>query len=100
MIAIFSDLHLGIKGDNQHWHSVAVEFIQDMVKTLKEKNIKDVFFLGDWFHNRNSVDVYTLNSTAKSSGYWRIFLFIYFQVITICIFPEALKYLLLLFSRI
>ena len=51
MIAIFSDLHLGIKGDNQHWHSVAVEFIQDMVKTLKEKNIKDVFFLGDWFHN-------------------------------------------------
>jgi DNA repair exonuclease SbcCD nuclease subunit len=65
MIAIFSDLHLGIKGDNQYWHSVAVEFIQDMVKTLKEKNIKDVFFLGDWFHNRNSVDVYTLNSTAK-----------------------------------
>jgi len=91
MIAIFSDLHLGIKGDNQHWHSVAVEFIQDMVKTLKEKNIKDVFFLGDWFHNRNSVDVYTLN--------WRIFLFIYFQVITICIFPEALKYLLLLFFK-
>ena len=41
MIAIFSDLHLGIKGDNQHWHSVAVEFIQDMVKTLKEKNIKE-----------------------------------------------------------
>ena len=40
MIAIFSDLHLGIKGDNQHWHSVAVEFIQDMVKTLKKKNFE------------------------------------------------------------
>ena len=49
MIAIFSDLHLGIKGDNQHWHSVAVEFIQDMVKTLKKKNIKDVFFLETGF---------------------------------------------------
>lgn len=63
--AIFTDLHLGIKQDDSSWHEVALQWCDSMVNTLKEKNVKDIIFLGDFFHNRNTICVDTLNVTSK-----------------------------------
>lgn len=63
-IAIFSDLHLGLKSDSQEWHKVAYDWIDSMVTVLKKKKIKDIFFLGDWFHNRSTISVATLHATS------------------------------------
>lgn len=63
--AIFTDLHLGIKQDDSSWHEVALQWCDSMVDTLKEKNVKDIIFLGDFFHNRNTICVDTLNVTSK-----------------------------------
>ena len=63
--AIFTDLHLGIKQDDSSWHEVALQWCDSMVNTLREKNVKDIIFLGDFFHNRNTICVDTLNVTSK-----------------------------------
>lgn len=63
--AIFTDLHLGIKQDDVSWHNVALEWCDEMVLTLKKKNVKNIIFLGDFFHNRNTICVETLNVTSK-----------------------------------
>lgn len=63
--AIFTDLHLGIKQDDSSWHEVALQWCDSMVNTLKHKNVKDIIFLGDFFHNRNTICVDTLNVTSK-----------------------------------
>ena len=64
-ITLFSDLHLGVKGDSQEWHTIAAEWIDTFINELKKKNIKNVFFLGDWFNNRTSICVSTLHLTTQ-----------------------------------
>ena len=59
--AIFSDLHLGIYGNSEQWHKVALEWVSWIVKDLNSKKIKDIFFLGDFFHNRSEISVQTLH---------------------------------------
>lgn len=60
-VAIFSDLHLGIYGNSEKWHDVALAWADWIVKELKKKKIKDVFFLGDFFHNRSEISVQTIH---------------------------------------
>lgn len=64
-IALFSDLHLGVKGDSQEWHQIALTWVKSFVQDLKSKNIKDIFFLGDWFNNRTAICVSTLHQTTQ-----------------------------------
>lgn len=58
--AVFGDLHLGIKQDSTSWHEVALQWGERFVKTLQERNIDQVVFLGDFFNNRSTVSVNTL----------------------------------------
>jgi len=62
-IALFSDLHLGINQNNSKKLVVANEFIIDFIKKLKSYNITHIFFLGDWYHDRTSINVNTLNQS-------------------------------------
>lgn len=64
-VAIFSDLHLGIYGNSELWHSVALDWVDWIVKDLNDKNIQDIFFLGDFFHNRTEISVQTLHVASK-----------------------------------
>lgn len=63
-IAIFSDLHLGLKSDSPEWHNVAYEWVDSMVLELKKRNISNIFFLGDWYHNRSVISVLTTHVTS------------------------------------
>jgi DNA repair exonuclease SbcCD nuclease subunit len=60
-VAIFSDLHLGIYGNSTDWHDIALKWADWIVADLKKKKIKDIFFLGDFFHNRSEISVQTVH---------------------------------------
>ena len=36
-LAVFTDLHLGIKQDDSSWHEVALNWCDSMANTLKER---------------------------------------------------------------
>lgn len=60
-VAIFSDLHLGLYGNSETWHDIALKWADWIVKELKSKKIKDILFLGDFFHNRSEISVQTIH---------------------------------------
>lgn len=64
-LAIFGDLHLGIRHNSTEWHEVALEWADAFIAQLKERGIRDIVFLGDFFHNRNTISVNTLNVANK-----------------------------------
>lgn len=61
-LAIFGDLHLGIRQNSTDWHDIAYEWCDTFVEELSKRNIHDIVFLGDFFHNRNTISVNTLNA--------------------------------------
>lgn len=60
-VAIFSDLHLGVHLDSTTWHQVALDWCDWFVAEIKKQNIKDILFLGDFFHHRSDISVATLH---------------------------------------
>jgi len=64
-VAIFSDLHLGLYGNSEAWHEIALNWANWMVGELDKKKIKDVFFLGDFFHNRSEISVQTIHVASE-----------------------------------
>lgn len=64
-VAVFGDLHMGIKQDSVDWHNTAYAFADFMASDLRARGIRDVVFLGDFFHNRNTISVNTLNAANE-----------------------------------
>jgi DNA repair exonuclease SbcCD nuclease subunit len=62
---VFGDLHLGLKNNSRQHNEWCVQFIQFMIDQAKSRNIKTCIFLGDWSHNRSSVNVVTLNYSLQ-----------------------------------
>lgn len=60
-IAIFSDLHLGIHNNSTEWHQIALEWSDWFVSELDKREIKTIVFCGDYYHNRDVINVLTLN---------------------------------------
>ena len=60
-IALFSDLHLGVHQNNDFWLGVAKKWSEWYIKELKDRNITDIIFCGDFFHYRDEISVKTLN---------------------------------------
>jgi DNA repair exonuclease SbcCD nuclease subunit len=63
--AIFSDLHLGIYGNSQEWHKIALNWADWIVGELTKKKITDILFLGDFFHNRSEISVQTVHVASE-----------------------------------
>ena len=62
----FTDIHFGLK-TNSHIHNRdCLNFIDFVVATGKEKQCETCVFLGDWHHNRASINVSTLNYSVKA----------------------------------
>lgn len=60
-VAMFTDLHLGIHGNSEEWHNIAMEWCDWIVEDLKKRNINTIFFLGDFFDNRSEISVQTIH---------------------------------------
>jgi DNA repair exonuclease SbcCD nuclease subunit len=64
-IAIFTDIHIGVHRDSPVWHQIALDWVDWFTEQVKQHNIKNILFCGDFFHNRSSVDLTTLQTGAK-----------------------------------
>ena len=64
-VALFSDLHLGIYGNSEAWLKIALDWAEWIVAELNFHEIKDIFFLGDFFHNRSEISVQTMHVASK-----------------------------------
>ena len=64
-VAIFSDLHIGVHQNFKNWHDISWEWANWFIEDIKQKNIKDVIFCGDYFHTRDEVSVDSLHFGYK-----------------------------------
>lgn len=62
---VFTDQHFGIKGNSPLRQRVGVRAVKSMLDTVKRDGISNVIFCGDYFHQRSSVSVDTLNIAYK-----------------------------------
>lgn len=60
-VAIFSDLHLGVHQNSDFWLGVANKWADWFIAELKQKNITDIIFCGDFWHYRDEISVKTLS---------------------------------------
>lgn len=58
---IFTDLHVGISNDKPSRQRIAESVIDEIIGRIETEGIQQVFFLGDLFHQRTSIEVTSLN---------------------------------------
>ena len=58
---IFTDLHIGISNDKPSRQKIAERFIDEIIGRIETEGIRQVFFLGDLFHQRTAIEVTSLN---------------------------------------
>ena len=63
--AIFTDLHLGHHNNEKQFNEDCFNFIKWFVSVAKSNAVDSIIFLGDFFHNRNSIHLSTLNYSVE-----------------------------------
>jgi len=64
-VACFTDIHFGLKSNSITHLNDCEEFVDWFISTAKEQGCETCIFLGDWSHNRNSINLFTLNSSLR-----------------------------------
>jgi DNA repair exonuclease SbcCD nuclease subunit len=65
-IFLLSDLHFGVRANSLEWLQNQKSFFQDFYIPYLKKNYKEgdiLFILGDWFDNRQLLDIYVMNTS-------------------------------------
>lgn len=61
-IALFTDIHFGKKGNSIQHNQDCLDYVNWFCDNVqRDSMITHVMFLGDWFENRNAVNVMTMN---------------------------------------
>ena len=63
--AVFTDIHFGLKGNSKIHNNDCEEFIDWFIETAKKNGCETGIFCGDWHHNRNSLNLTTMDSTIR-----------------------------------
>ena len=63
---MFTDIHFGLKGNSRIHNDDCEEFIDWFIETAKEHGCETAIFCGDWHHNRNSLNLTTMDATIRS----------------------------------
>jgi len=63
--AIFSDLHVGQKSNSQVHNEDCLRYIDWFINLVKTKNCDTILFLGDFHHNRNSINIQTMDYSLR-----------------------------------
>lgn len=64
-VACFTDLHVGLKGNSQVHLADCEEFVDWFIETAKAQGCDTAIFMGDWHHNRNSINLITLDTSIR-----------------------------------
>lgn len=60
-ILVFTDLHIGLKSASKLRLAICVRVIKNIISYIKENDIKNIIFCGDWNHVRVSTENNVLN---------------------------------------
>ena len=63
--AVFTDIHLGMKGNSRVHNQDCEDFVDWYIATAQENGCETGIFCGDWHHNRNSLNLTTMDSTIR-----------------------------------
>jgi len=64
-VAVFTDLHVGLKSNSATHLRDCEEFVDWFIDEAKKANCETCIFMGDWSHNRNSLNLFTLNTSLS-----------------------------------
>lgn len=64
-VACFTDLHVGAKSNSQVHLDDCEEFVDWFIEQARKENCETGIFLGDWSHNRNSLNLITLDTSIR-----------------------------------
>lgn len=64
-VACFTDLHVGAKSNSAIHLQDCEEFVDWFIENARKEGCETAIFLGDWSHNRNSLNLYTLDTSLR-----------------------------------
>jgi len=64
-VACFTDIHFGLKSNSQTHNQDCEEFVDWFIAEAKKEGAETCIFLGDWHHNRNSINLITLDTSLR-----------------------------------
>jgi len=65
-LAVFTDIHFGLKSNSKIHNNDCEEFIDWYIEQAKKHNCETGMFCGDWHHNRNSLNLTTMDASIRS----------------------------------
>ena len=64
-VACFTDIHFGLKSNSSTHLRDCEEFVDWFIAEAKREGAETCIFLGDWSHNRNSLNLITLDTSIR-----------------------------------
>jgi DNA repair exonuclease SbcCD nuclease subunit len=64
-VACFTDIHFGLKSNSHTHNQDCEEFVDWFIAESKAAGAETCIFLGDWHHNRNSINLITLDTSLR-----------------------------------
>lgn len=64
-VACFTDIHFGLKSNSATHNQDCEDFVDWFIQESKEAGCETAIFLGDWHHNRNSINLITLDTSIR-----------------------------------
>lgn len=64
-VACFTDIHFGLKSNSQTHNQDCEDFVDWFITEAQHNNCETCIFLGDWHHNRNSINLITLDTSLR-----------------------------------
>jgi len=64
--AIFTDIHFGLKSNSKLHNQDCEDFVDWFIKTAKDNDCETCIFCGDWNHNRNSLNLTTMDAGLRA----------------------------------
>lgn len=62
----FTDIHFGLKNNSVQHNNDCLDFVDWAISVAKKENCETGFFLGDWHHNRATINLHTLDFSLKA----------------------------------
>ena len=64
-LAVFTDIHFGLKSNSKLHNDDCEEFVDWYIELAKKHGCETGLFCGDWHHNRNSVNITTMDASIR-----------------------------------
>ena len=64
-VACFTDIHFGLKSNSATHNQDCEDFVDWFIAEARKEGAETCIFLGDWHHNRNSINLITLDTSIR-----------------------------------